>query len=163
NAFSSLPPQQMTRLMNGSVEERQSTLSALPPESRRLILASAPPQLLDGLPQEIRDESARLRKAEQEEIQKEMRRRMPPLQELLNPDQIRSARTGTKEEKLALINSFESEKRQQILRALGPQALADLPELRRESLAATQPQQLVQGELIENKLYRAIYSNRQLE
>src|SRR5262249_32732796 len=35
--------------------------------------------------------------------------------------------------------------------------------LRREAMAATQPQQLVNGELIENKLYRAIYSNRQLE
>jgi uncharacterized protein (DUF1800 family) len=163
NVLSSLTPQQMTRLMNGSVEERQSTLGALPPETRRLILAAAPPQMLDGLPQEIRDESARLRKAEQEEVQKEMRRRMPPLQELLNPDQIRTARTGTKEEKLALLNSFESEKRQQVMRALGPQAFADLPELRRESLAATQPQQLVHSELIENKLYRAIYSNRQLE
>src|SRR5207237_2084996 len=61
------------------------------------------------------------------------------------------------------LNSFDSEKRRQVLRALGPQPLMDLSELRREAMAATQPQQLVNGELIENKLYRAIYSNRQLE
>src|SRR5262249_30522726 len=35
--------------------------------------------------------------------------------------------------------------------------------LRREAMAARQPQQLVNAELIENKLYRAIYSNRQLQ
>jgi uncharacterized protein (DUF1800 family) len=35
--------------------------------------------------------------------------------------------------------------------------------LRREAMAINQPQQYVNQELIENKLYRAIYSNRQLE
>jgi uncharacterized protein (DUF1800 family) len=64
---------------------------------------------------------------------------------------------------LALINSFDADKRQKVVRALGPQPFADVPELRREAMAATQPQQLVNAELIENKLYRAIYSNRQLE
>jgi uncharacterized protein (DUF1800 family) len=39
----------------------------------------------------------------------------------------------------------------------------EIPELRREVMMATQPQQLVNSELIENKLYRALYSNRQLE
>src|SRR5262245_2954540 len=162
-AMQTLPPQQMTRLMNGSVEERKATLASLDPETRRLILTAGPSQMLDGLPEELREESAKLRKGEQEEIHKEMRRRNPPLQELLNADQIRTARMGTREEKLALINSFDGEKRQQIIRALGPQAFADIPELRRETMALTQPQQLVNSELIENKLYRAIYSNRQLE
>src|SRR5205085_1396929 len=69
----------------------------------------------------------------------------------------------TKDEKLALINSLDPEKRQQVLRALGPGPFNDLPELRREVMAATQPAQLVNSELIENKLYRAVYSNRQLE
>ena len=44
---------------------------------------------------------------------------MPPLADLLSPDQMRTARTGTREEKLALIDSFDPTKRQQILRALG--------------------------------------------
>ena len=162
-AFASLPPLQVSRLLNGSAEERRNTLASLEPDARRAILASAPPQVLEGLPNEFRDEAEKARKAEQEERQKEFRRLMPPLNELLTPDQIRIARTGTKEDKLALLNSFDPEKRRQIIRALGPQALVDLPELRREAMAAVQPQQLVNTELIENKLYRAIYSNRQLE
>src|SRR5262249_1149226 len=85
------------------------------------------------------------------------------LNELVTPEQMRTLRMGTKAEKLALIDSFDSDKRHQIVRALGPQAFGDIPELRREAMAATQPQQLVNSELIENKLYRAIYSNRQLE
>jgi uncharacterized protein (DUF1800 family) len=161
--FANLPPQQISRLMNGSAEERRNTLASLEPDTRRAFLASAPPQVLEGLPNEVRDEAEKARKTEQEERQKEMRRLMPPLNELLTPDQMRTARTGTPDEKLALLNSFDSEKRRQIIRALGPQAFSDVPSLRREAMAATQPQVLVNNELIENKLYRAIYSNRQLE
>jgi uncharacterized protein (DUF1800 family) len=67
---------------------------------------------------------------------------------------------GTKEEKLALINSFDQKNasRSSTLAAevRGAAGVAS------EAMAARQPQQLVNGELIENKLYRAIYSNRQL-
>jgi len=162
-AFTMLPPATMTRLMQGSVDERRNTLASLDPEMRRSILATGPPQLLEGLSEDIQAEAAAARKMDAEERQREMRRLNPPLNDLLNPDQIRLARNGTKEEKLALLDSFDSEKRRHIIRALGPMALQDLPELRREALAATQPQQVVHNELIENKLYRAIYSNRQLE
>ena len=88
---------------------------------------------------------------------------MPPLNELLTPDQMRAATRGTPDEKLALLSSFDAEKRRQVVRALPPQALAELPDLRREAMAANQPQQFVNNELIEHKLYRALYSNRQLE
>jgi uncharacterized protein (DUF1800 family) len=162
-AMNALQPLQRMRLTNGSVEDRVSVINSFDPQTRKLILAGAFPQILDGLPEAIRDEAAQLRKAEQEETQKEFRRRMPPLPELLTPDQIRTARTGTKDERIALLNSFDSEKRQQIMRALGPQAFNEVPELRRESMAITQPMQVVNSELIDNKLYRAIYSNHQLE
>src|SRR5262245_20534070 len=162
-AYAALPPQQMTRLMNGPAEERRNTLASLDPDTRRAVLASVPPPILEGLPNELRDEAEKARKTEQEERQKEMRRLMPPLNELLTNDQIRIARMGTPEEKVALLNSFDSEKRRQIIRAIGPQAFSDVPALRREAMGVTQPQQLVNNELIENKLYRAIYSNRQLE
>src|SRR5262249_45683501 len=141
-ALSALAPLQRTQLLTGSVEDRQKALASLDADTRKLILAAMPPQALDGLSAEIREESAKLRKAEQEEIQLELRRRMPPLQELLTQEQIRTARMGSKEEKLALINSFDAEKRQQVIRALGPQLL-ELPELRREVLSITQPQQAV--------------------
>ena len=158
-----IPPQMLTRLLNGSVEERKNTLASLDPEMRRQVLASGPPQIVEGLPEEIRQEADRMRKADQEERQKQIRLMNPPLNELISPDQMRIGRAGTSEQKLALINSFDGEKRRQVIRGFGPQAFGELPELRREAMAVTQPQQLVNSELIENKLYRAIYSNRQLE
>jgi uncharacterized protein (DUF1800 family) len=119
--------------------------------------------MLEGLPDTIQQEAMKERQGEEAELQKERQKQMPPLNELLSQDQIRTARQGTRDEKLALINSFESPKRQQILRALGPAPFADIPEMRREVMLLTQPQQAASAELIENKLYRAIYSNRQLE
>jgi len=104
------------------------------------------------------------RQAQQHALQAERRRLNPPVNELLTPDQQRQLRAGTDQEKLALINSLDPEKRQQLLR--NPQVaqqLQGLPQLRREAMKLSQPQQVVNGELIENKLYRAIYSNRQLE
>ena len=108
-------------------------------------------------------EAAKARQADQEERQKEFRRLMPPLTDLLSPEQIRAAQRGTNEEKIALLNSLAAEKRRQVIRALPPEALSEVPELRREAMGVRQPQELVNSELIENKLYRAIYSNRQLE
>ena len=162
-AFSSLPQQQIGRLLNCSADERRTALDALDPEVRRLVLIAAPPQVLDGLPDDLREEATSARKVDQEERQKQIRRLRPPLNELLSPDQIRVATRGTPEEKLALLDSFDPEKRQQIIRSLPPQAYADVPALRREAMAANQPQQFVNAELIEHKLYRALYSNRQLE
>jgi uncharacterized protein (DUF1800 family) len=162
-ALSSLSPQIQARLRNGSVDERMNTLSGLDPNTRRLVLAGSTPLMLEGLPDTIQQEAMKERQGEEAELQKERQKQMPPLNELLSQDQIRTARQGTRDEKLALINSFESPKRQQILRALGPAPFADIPEMRREVMLLTQPQQAASAELIENKLYRAIYSNRQLE
>jgi uncharacterized protein (DUF1800 family) len=162
-AMNALSPQIQARLRNGSVDERMNTLSALDTNTRRLVLAAAAPQMLEGLPDTIQQEAMKERQAEQADLQKERQKKMPPLNELLEPDQMRVARQGTRDEKLALINSIESSKRQQILRALGPAPFADIPELRREVMFITQPQQVANAELIENKLYRATYSNRQLE
>ena len=162
-AMNSLSPQIQARLRNGSVDERMNTLAGMEPNTRRLVLAGATPQMLEGLPDTIQQEAMKERQAEQADLQKERQKKMPPLNELLSPDQIRMARQGTRDEKLALINSFESPKRQQILRALGPAPFTDIPELRREVMLITQPQQVANMELVENKLYRAIYSNRQLE
>ena len=138
-ALNSLSQQQQSRLRNGSVEERRNTLASLDPDKRRLVLAAAPPQMLEGLPEDLQQEAAKARQAEQEELQKERRKQMPPLNELLTQEQIRAARTGTVEEKLALFNSFDPQKREQVMRALGPQPFSDLPELRREAMIVTQP------------------------
>jgi uncharacterized protein (DUF1800 family) len=162
-AFASLTPQQRNILTSCSVQERTAALAAFDPEKRRRVLAAAGPQITEGLPDALVQEGANELKAEQEARQKEFRRLMPPLNELLSPEQIRTANTGTVDEKRSLLDSLDAEKRRLVLRALAPQALAGVPSLRREALAIAQPQMFVNGELIEQKLYRAVYSNRQLE
>src|SRR5262245_56040737 len=88
---------------------------------------------------------------------------MLPPNVLLTPRQRQVFLTGSTEEKRALLESFDVDKRRQVVVSLPPDALGDLPEVRRESMAARQPLQFVNSELMENKLYRAVYSNRQLE
>ena len=149
---SMLTPLQISKLRDGgTLEERREVLASLPPEMRSQVIAAAPAEALEGLP-ELQKESDELKKNVQ-----------PPKRDILTPDQMRIVRGGTNEQKLALINSFTGEERNQVLRSAGPQAFNNLPQLRREAMAAAQPQQYVNQQLIENKLYRAIYSNRQLE
>ena len=62
-----------------------------------------------------------------------------------------------------MIMSFDAEKRKQVLRVLPPAAVAAVPELQREALAARQPPMFVNQELVDSRMYRALYSNRQLE
>jgi uncharacterized protein (DUF1800 family) len=162
-ALASLPPQQASRIMNGSLEERRTTLAALDPGVRRLVLAAAPARVLDGLSEEWLQDAANVRRTEQDDRQKELRRLMPPLTDLLSPQQMNVAMRGKAAEKRALIDGLGAEPRRQLLRAMPVQALVDLPDLRREAMALSQPQQFVNAELMEQKLYRAIYSNRQLE
>jgi uncharacterized protein (DUF1800 family) len=158
-----LSPLQVSKLMNGgSAEERLAVWMSLKPEIRTQLLLSAPPQATEGLP-DLQQEAAKARQAEQEKQQAERRKLMPPINELLTQDQMRITRTGTDQEKIAILDSLDAEKRRQVLRAAGPQMFATVPVLRREAMAANQPQQFVNAELIENKLYRAIYSNHQLE
>src|SRR5437016_5436716 len=73
-ALNSLSQQQQARLRNGSVEERVNTLAALDPETRRLILAAAPPQITEGLPDALQKEAVKARQDEQAELQKERQR-----------------------------------------------------------------------------------------
>ena len=153
---------QISKLTNGgTVEERREVLMSLLPDIRSRLLVSLPPQALEGLP-ELQQEVQKVRQAEQEAMMAERRRLMPPLNELLTADQLRVIRAGTEQEKVALVDSLDAQKRTQVLRAVPIQQLMGTP-LRREAMALVQPQQLVNSELIENKLYRAIYSNHQLE
>ena len=88
--------------------------------------------------------------------------------DLLTPDQIRSLRTGTPQQRLALFQTFPADKEDDILLAL-PQGVRQVlftvapPELRRKIELTAAPQQVVARDLTEGKLLRAIYSNRQLE
>jgi uncharacterized protein (DUF1800 family) len=82
---------------------------------------------------------------------------------LLSPEQQRVTRQGTVAERRALLMSMDAEKRKQVLRVLPAAAVAGIPELQREALAARQPPLFVHQELIDSRMFRALYSNRQLE
>jgi uncharacterized protein (DUF1800 family) len=89
------------------------------------------------------------------------------VRDILEPAQISTLRNGTTDEKLALIASLPPEKLVQLSEALppkmrGPLIAAAPPEVRRTLLIMNAPQQAVAADLTAAKLYRAIYSNRQL-
>ncbi len=80
-----------------------------------------------------------------------------PLAELLTRRQIQALRTGTPEQRRELLASIAPDQRNQILQALAP--LLPNP----SGVAAKNPQQVLVTDLSQAKLYRAVYSNRQLE
>ncbi len=150
-----LTPAQISKLRDGgTVEERREVINSLAPNVRRQVLAAVPPQALAGLP-ELEQEA---RNARATDVQ-----RPSPLNELLSPEQQRLLRGGSPEDKLALLSAMDEAKRKQVLRSAGPQPFVGIPQLRREAMAMNQPQQYANQELIEHKLYRTVYSNRQLE
>ena len=153
---------QQRRILNGTAEERRATLTALDPEKRKQVLVVIPQDRLAGLPESQKEADA-ARQAQQAERQKKIREAMPPLNDLLTQDQIQTAIRGNGDQLRDLFSFLEPAKRQLVAAALPPQALAQVPEYRRMGMRTRQPQQVVSGDLKEGKVFRAIYSNRQLE
>jgi uncharacterized protein (DUF1800 family) len=92
----------------------------------------------------------------------------PALADILSAGQIRIFRTGTPSQRLAEFDALTSEQQNTLMEILPPglkQALfqAAPPDLRRRIEMSFGPQQVVARDLVENKLLRAIYGNRQLE
>ena len=143
-------------------EERVAVLKVLDPEKRRQILVALPPKVIDTM-EEFKDEANDARRMQAEEQQRQNRTLNPQLTDLLNPDQIAAANSGNKDQILALFAYLDPAMRPRVLRLLRPQSLADVPELRRESQFQTSPRQVASEDLKEAKIFRAIYSNRQLE
>jgi uncharacterized protein (DUF1800 family) len=91
-----------------------------------------------------------------------------PLTDLLTRDEIRTLRTGTSQERLAAFEALSTDKQDDVIGALPAgvrQALFTIapPDLRRRLQLVNGPAQVVAQDLMENKLLRAVYSNRQLE
>jgi len=105
-----LPQEQMRKIQMGTAEQRKALLAALDDDKRKQVLLRIPPQNLEDLP-EYKKEAEDARKAQQEEVQKEMRRRNPTLQDLLDDDQIKIARSGNKEQLSALFAGLDADKR----------------------------------------------------
>jgi uncharacterized protein (DUF1800 family) len=157
-----LTQEQVRQVFNGTAEERRAAILKLDPDKRMKVLAQVGPNVLEGLP-DLQKEQETARKMRQEAQQAEFRKLRPPLNELLPPDQARIATRGTPAERAALWSSLDSEKLAKIAASLPPNAVDDQPALRRMGYLSRQPQQAVQADIREAKLYRAIYSNRQLE
>jgi uncharacterized protein (DUF1800 family) len=157
-----LPGDQLRKVMNGTAEERRAALLALDPQKRMKVLATVGPNVVEGMP-DLQKEQTAARQKEQEERQMEMRRMRPPLNDLLSPADVEVALHGTAEARAALYASVNSDKLQKIAAALPPDALGGQPEMRRMGLMSRVPQQVIISDLREAKLYRAIYSRRQLE
>ena len=92
----------------------------------------------------------------------------PELASLLASDQLRVLRTGSPQEKLDLFGSFPRDRQDQLLESMGQGMRMQLfgaakPELRRRIQSANGPQSMVVQDLAEAKLFRAVYSNRQLD
>ncbi len=157
-----LNPDQFRKLSNGSAEERLAVLKPLDPDKRQQVLGSMGPQAFACVP-DLQKEAEAAVQARNQERQKEFRRLMPPLGDLLNQDQMTTAMRGNPEQLTALFSYLDPEKRQQVAAALPPQALSELPEMRRQGMLLRQPQQVLIEDLKEGKVFRAIHSNRQLE
>jgi uncharacterized protein (DUF1800 family) len=90
------------------------------------------------------------------------------LSELLPPTEIRALRQGTPQQRIDAFLALPKDKQDEVIAALPAgmrQALftAAPPEVRRRLELVNGPQQVVARDLMEAKLLRAVYSNRQLE
>ena len=162
SALNSLPPAVRTKIMNGTAEERTAALDAMEPEARAKILAGLPESVAQYTPK-YKDEADKARKAMLEERRLQSRKRFPQLQDLLRPDQIADARSGDKDRVMAVINQVDPAKRADVVGMLPPKTQAYFPEYRREAMAKRTPQNAAMQDVKEARLYRAVYSNRQLE
>ena len=96
---------------------------------------------------------------------------LPPrisLNQLLTTQQVRIVRSGNLDSRQALLASIPSEKWDDLSMALTQNERNQLlaaasPDLRRTLMLANRPEQVVISDLDEGKLFRAIYSDRQLE
>ncbi|MBX9600864.1 MAG: DUF1800 domain-containing protein [Bryobacteraceae bacterium] len=90
-----------------------------------------------------------------------------PLTDVVSKEELRVLRNGSDDEKKALLASLDESRFEKLAeaapRGMRAQLLAHAaPEQRRRLMAVNAPQQVIGAQLTEAKLYRAIYSERQL-
>ncbi len=157
-----LPPLERNKVMTGTAEERTAILDAMDPETRIRILAALPPNVISYTPK-YKDEAEKARKARQDEMQAQNRKLNPQLPDLLTPDQMADARSGDKDRVLAVFAALDPSKRADVAARLPAKSQAFVPEYRREGQAKRTPRMVPSEDLKEARVFRAVYSNRQLE
>ena len=157
-----LPQSVRTKVMNGTAEDRTAALDAMDPDLRAKVLAALPDNVADVTPK-YKEEAAKARKAIQEERLMLARKRFPQLSDLIKGEDLRDMLSGEKERVMAVVNRLDPEKRVTAISVLPPKSQAFFPEYRREAQMKRSPQIAASDELKEARLYRAVYSNHQLE
>jgi len=114
-----LTQDQIRQILNSTAEERRAALDALTPEKRKQVLSVVAPQQLTGLP-DIQKEADAARQEQQAERQKQIRKLMPQLTDLLTQDQIQTAMRGNTEQLKELFSFLDAETRQKVAAALPP-------------------------------------------
>jgi uncharacterized protein (DUF1800 family) len=149
-----IDPDLLGRITNATLAERQTIIDGLPPASRVDVLAGLGPALLQGLP-DLQAEANEARGATGGTAALNMQGVE------VSADQLRIAQQGTEEERLALLNGMDPERQRQFLSMFSEQNVP--PAYRRMYLETNQPSLQPLYELTGAKLYRALYSPRQLE
>lgn len=161
-AMNKLPQADRTKVMNGTAEERTAVLDAMEPEMRTRILAALSPNVLAYTPK-YKDEAEKARKAQQEERQAQFRKSNPRLRDLVNADRAADLNSGDKQKVLAVFAALDPEMRIDVAGVLPPKSQALVPEYRRKAQVKRSPRTVASEDLKEARVFRAVYSNRQLE
>ena len=148
--------------MNGTAEERTDVLDAMEPEMRTRVLAGLPANVVAFTP-EYKDEADKAQKSRQEERQAQNRRSNPQLRDLLNPEQMADVRSGERTGFWLCLRRWIRTKRADVVGQLPPKSQALVPEFRREGQLKRTPRLVPSEDLKEASVFRAVYSNRQLE
>ena len=183
---------------NPELERLLQPLATLRMTPAEIVAAYPPPQLIRAvalgrqpLPQDPLARAAVERQVARIDARRQVADDEPlpprvPLTSILTLQQIQMLRSGSIEQKRAVLHSIPAAKQDDFVIALsqiarnrraGAQATtngdanslrnqllaAAGPDLRRKLMLANNPEQVVAADLAEGKLYRAIYSNRQLE
>jgi uncharacterized protein (DUF1800 family) len=151
-----LRAEQVAKVQSGTPDERRAILGTLTGDRRTQVLLVLPPAAMNGL-QDVQVEAFNVRQAETER----QRKLRPPLMDLITQEQIETLLRGTDAAKTALLTALDAEKRSHVLRQVPPLAMPAA--FRREAMKLGQSGQLPLVELIDAKVYRALYSTRQLE
>lgn len=148
--------------------QSQTAASYPPPQLIRAVAMGRQPLPDDPLTRAAVERIARRLKFNSKiEDENEAMQPVVPLDRLLSEEQILFLRKGTPDQRRKVLAMIPREQMEDVIIAMTPQMRNQLqpfatPEMRRKMLLANNPQQVVFYDLAEAKLYRAIYSNRQL-
>jgi len=157
-----LPQSVRTKVLNGTAEDRTAALDAMAPELRTKVLAALPDNVVEYTPK-YKDEAERARKAMLDERRAQTRRRFPQLPDLLEGNELADVRSGDKDRIIAVVTKLDPDRRINVISQLPPKSQALFPEYRRAAMMRRTPRLVAGEDMKQARVYRAVYSNRQLE